>query len=748
MIQHIVAGKVGEARKTLDRHMPLAQLTGWLCEGACREHCLRHGLDAGINLPLLERYILQNSRSVKPFPMPASANRIATVGTSLAALVLAFDLSRKGHKVTLYETGPRGGALLSVVDRMPEGQLEGACSLVSGLGNSFEEAPAQTPDFLAKLLDENRVVFIDQGDPTVNPRALGLSPEELIADPVTRGSVKDRVFLAPASEIANPFLEAAAAGKKTVGSLDRLFQGVQPGIAREREEVFQTTLVVDTSDAIPIEPVIPADPLEFTPEEAKGEAARCLNCTCQICLSVCPHLRHYKGYPKKYAREMYNNVITAYGIHTANILVLSCAECNLCKEVCPNQAEVTFFVQKARKFMVDTNHMPAAAHEYALEDLLSSNAPGTGFFRLPPGENACQKIFYPGCQLVASRPQTTAQTYEYLNKTLKGVGLMSGCCGAPAKWSGRSVLTGTVAGEIKKVWSENGQPTFILACPSCSLFFKTELPEINTESLWEVLAGIVPDRPTVSMALTLHDPCASRYEEGIQKGARKIISSVAPSFSEQKYSGRLTKCCGYGGLAAHAQPELGMEYSIDTAQDGDAPLVSYCIVCRDRFKAAGFPSLHLLDLLFPEGDLSELMNRPMPNLSEKRDRRLDFRQQVLKSIWQEEVTDPPKIPYEIVIPPEIYELMEKRRILKGDVEAVIAEAAVHGPLFLNRNNGHSLASLRPRQVTFWVEYTIDEDGRYLVHQVWCHRMVAPGVPGEGAESPATLEGYARTGGRV
>jgi hypothetical protein len=445
---------------------------------------------------------------------------------------------------------------------------------------------------------------------------------------------------------------------------------------------------------------------------------------------------------------MYNNIITTYGNRTSNILITSCAECDLCKEVCPNAADVTEFVRKARKVMIRGNHMPASPHEYALEDLLSANAPESGFFRPPPGAAQTERIFFPGCQLVASRPHSSLLAYKYLNETLGGVGLLSACCGAPARWTGRDGLTGQVAGEIRAAWEKNGRPIFILACPSCYLFFKAELQEIEVVSLWDVLAQVPPPAAIQSLALALHDPCATRHEEKTQKNVRWLLKAFAPSHKELKFNGLLAKCCGYGGLAASANESLGLEFANDATADAAAPVVSYCAMCRDRFALAGRPSLHLLDVLFPHGELSSIMAAPGPNLTQRRDNRREFKRLALQTIWGEEEPAAPTSPFEIVIADELWPKMEKRRVLRSDVEMVIAEAAKNGPLFFNQKTGRFLAGLRPRQVTFWVEYVLDEKGRYLIHDLWCHRMVAPGVPGEGAESPATLEGYARTGGRV
>jgi hypothetical protein len=110
--------------------------------------------------------------------------------------------------------------------------------------------------------------------------------------------------------------------------------------------------------------------------------------------------------------------------------------------------------------------------------------------------------------------------------------------------------------------------------------------------------------------------------------------------------------------------------------------------------------------------------------------------------------EPPKMDLRIDIPGSVLADIEARRILFSDVALVLEEAAKNGPHFENPETGKSLACLRPRQVTFWVEYERRADGSFLVHRAWCHRMTLPGVAGEGAESPASEEGFARTGGRV
>ena len=81
--------------------------------------------------------------------------------------------------------------------------------------------------------------------------------------------------------------------------------------------------------------------------------------------------------------------------------------------------------------------------------------------------------------------------------------------------------------------------------------------------------------------------------------------------------------------------------------------------------------------------------------------------------------------------PELLARLEARHILLEDVEAAVAGAEASGHRFKNLENGHWLGSWRPRQVTFWVEYTPEGAG-FVLHDAWCHRMVVPGSGGQEA----------------
>ena len=79
------------------------------------------------------------------------------------------------------------------------------------------------------------------------------------------------------------------------------------------------------------------------------EAKRCLQCECLECVKVCAYLERFGAYPKKYAREIYNNESIVMGTRQANKLINSCSLCGLCEEVCPETSPCRISASKRGK---------------------------------------------------------------------------------------------------------------------------------------------------------------------------------------------------------------------------------------------------------------------------------------------------------------------------------------------------------------------------------------------------------------
>lgn len=736
-------GKTAQARKQLDRTLPLSCLMGYLCEGPCQQACVRTKIDAAVNLPLLERACVGASQSAKPLPLPASGKHIAVLGAGLSSLIVAWELGKKGHSVTIFHHAPAGGCLNDLPhELLPPTALPEAFDQLQAVRVTFTplsraQAGAQ---WLEATLQNFLALYVGQDDnsafPHADAAALGLCLHEgrLSNNPLTLVTEHPRVFAGGcALEKQFLFIQQAADGKRAAASIDRLIQGVSPESAREKEAVTASLLYVNISD-IPASPVPqPADPLKPSPEEALAEATRCIQCQCLECVKQCPYLAHYKGYPKRYLREIYNNLSVVQGLRQANTMINSCAQCGLCAVICPQGLDMGAFCRKARQEMVDSKRMPPSAHEFALEDMAFSNGEDVALFRHQPGHERSAFALFCGCQLPATLPNQSLSLYQHLCQHLAGgLGLWLGCCGAPALWAGQNALTAATVAAFRNTWEQAGKPEILLACASCSAFFAAECPEIPCRTVWDVLAELpLPlTAAPVPLPLAIHDPCAARHATRTQASVRRLLTQLGQDSHELAMGQEHSRCCGYGGLVSEANPTLALTYAGSRLHDTDMPLLVYCAMCRESMQTAGKASLHLLDMLFPGSDMQqphEALTRPALGISARQEGRLRFRRKVLEECWGESPC-PSALGLRVHISPELAQKLEKRRILHSDIQAVLREVQRNGALFYHPHSKRALAALRPRKVTFWLEFTPQTDGSYILHDAYCHRMIVPHTP--------------------
>jgi Fe-S oxidoreductase len=514
--------------------------------------------------------------------------------------------------------------------------------------------------------------------------------------------------------------------------MDRSLQRVSLTAGREREGPHATRLFTNLEGIGPRAAVRPGDRHGgYTPEEAAAEARRCIQCECLECVKVCPYLAHYKGHPKRYAREIYNNVSIVMGARQANGLINACSLCGLCEQVCPDNFAMQELCLEARQEMVEKEKMPPRAHEFALLDMGFSQGPAFALARPDPALGACAHLFFPGCQLCASAPWQAFEVYAYLRAKLTGgVGLMLDCCGAPARWAGRETAYRAALEALEERWSSLGTPEVIVACATCLKQLREDLPALPVRSLWEVIASVGPpkvERPPAGLApLAVHDPCTARFDSRVQQTVRKMVADMGLEMAELPLSRRLTQCCGFGGLMQNANPELATIAATRRAALSPLPYLAYCAMCRDNLAGVGKPAVYLLDLLFPAPDGGDPSLRPPPGWSRRRENRGRLKRRFKKELWKEAL--PEMEAHEeirLVIPPEVAARLEQRRILVSDIQQVIHHAETSGEKFAHQDGRRFKAAHAPFSVTFWIEYQpCEEKGEaaYRIHNAYAHRM--------------------------
>lgn len=728
LCSEIEKGEFKKAYKILEKRFPFAGIIGMICDHPCESACVRSQLDQPVRIHELERATVAYGRTpLKKITAAVNKNgRIAVIGGGISGITAAFELNKRGFQVTIYEGDKRlGGRIWDYEGSLISKELiEEELQIISRLGIRVNFNSVVGNEELKNLLAEYDAVYLGTGSWNTE---LYINTEtfQVLDWPVFAGGRLYQKVKYAADGGNNSVIESVSSAKRAALSMERYVKKISITASREREGSFQTPLAYDLEDVTTEKAVLKTSDL-YTPDEAVREAERCLKCRCITCLKACSHMQHFNITPKSYGRQIQINESVIMGTRYANPMINSCTMCGLCKEQCPLGIGMKELIRETRESMVEKSKMPPSAHDFALKDMEFSNSSQFYLVKPPPvGENA-KYLFYPGCQLSASCPDYVEKSYRYLlERETGGVGLMLGCCGAPADWAGRKDLMAENTRRFRTVWSEMGKPIFILACSSCIGTFERYLPEIPYLSLWEVLQQYGLPEGAVrgeDRKLNVHDACSTRNNQAVHDSIRNIASRLGYDIEELHYARERTKCCGYGGLVYFANREQAEQFAEDRTSESGENLLVYCAMCKDLFAERGKRTFHILDLVF--GNASEDdATKKMPNLSERHKNRADLKRKLMRELWGEDDMEVLKRNNEwnLMIPREIWQRMEKRYILLEDIERVIEHAMDTGERFFNPEDGSYLASYRIKYVTYWVRFAEKEDGIHIL-SVYSHRM--------------------------
>ncbi len=724
MSKAIAAGDWAAAYAMYAKAVPFPEIVSRCCDAPCERVCKRTEIGGAIRIRDLERAATAHAKQPRrpPLFLPKRSESVAIVGGGLRGVTAAFDLAKKGIRVTVWEATERlGGSLWEIArDVLPESAMEDDFAVL------HQKYPIAF--CMGQAVDLSGGEALDAWREAQGFDAVFVACESLLAGDANENTLatkwprlfagRRRRFEAAAHSPISDIYD----GRSAATSIERALRAVSLTAGREGEGGFTTTLYtkLDAIEAAP--PILASGEEGYSREEAQREAERCIQCECLECVKGCAFLRHYKSYPKRYVREVYNNLSISMGTHHANGMINACSLCGQCGSICPNGLNMADIFLAARHKMVTTEKMPPSAHEFALLDTAYSNSDAAFLARHQPGCESSAYLFFPSCQLAASEPSIVEAAYADLCARLSGgVGLMLGCCGITERWAGRDDLYRATIDKLRSHWDALGKPRIIAACPSCLSTLRDEI-DPDASGIWAVYEDeALPDGAVNGRdaALFVHDACGTRHDGAVQSGIRTLATRMGYRLEEGPYTGEVSPCCGYGGLTPIANREVADEMAAFAAvrSEGrsESRHLTYCVNCRDRFLAQGKDATHLLELLF--GDAAA-KHHP-PGWSERQENRASLKQRLLETLWKE-ATDLPE-PLHIAMRPELAEKLEDRMILRREVATCIAEAEATKARFRDPKSGHFIACYRPQNVTFWVEYEAS-DGGYTVYNAYSHRM--------------------------
>ncbi|MCL1897096.1 MAG: DUF4097 domain-containing protein, partial [Clostridiales bacterium] len=294
----------------------------------------------------------------------------------------------------------------------------------------------------------------------------------------------------------------------------------------------------------------------------------------------------------------------------------------------------------------------------------------------------------------------------------------------------------------RKDWECLGRPALICACPSCMRILGEHLPEIETVSLYETLAGSgaqpygpyqcqdasqlpPPEGSSVTGEWAVFDPCASsRLPDGTQslllrQSVRALAEGMGIKVQPLPVQEHTPRCCGFGGQPECADPGFVQKVREDRAAESGLPYICYCMNCREAFIKAGKPSMHILELRY-----RGLCDPVAPELSPsaRRTNREALRvslEEPLKNACAATEGGPRPVHTEagpmpahteagngicITYADGVMQKMDEGKILAEDVYATVEHARRTGSCFFHPASGVRSGSLMIGQATYWVDY--------------------------------------------
>jgi NADPH-dependent glutamate synthase beta subunit-like oxidoreductase len=180
---------------------PLFTVCGYVC-GLCELECNYQAKGGAIRRRLLKRFISDTYthylNQKEEFNLIKQKENVAVVGGGPGGLMCAFDLSKRGYRVTLFEASDRLGGALWLIPRyrLPEKVLTSAIDnlvRIAGIDIKYNANVGEGKLTLEKLRNEGyKAVFIAKGTPA--PRTLTFGREK-VEDQSLSGIMYGTTFL-------------------------------------------------------------------------------------------------------------------------------------------------------------------------------------------------------------------------------------------------------------------------------------------------------------------------------------------------------------------------------------------------------------------------------------------------------------------------------------------------------------------------------------------------------------------------
>jgi Fe-S oxidoreductase len=606
-------GRFREALQLIREELPFPGMLGYLCVHPCELHCKRIDTDEAIRIRDVKRFLAEWEPGDPQHVVdcqPDREQRVAVVGAGPAGLLAAYDLRRRGWRVTIFERERRLGGCVSQIPewRLPAAIRDRDLSVIGAVGIRVETGVEVGGEAsLRSLCDAHHAVLLTVGFAGVQQllgrEILDAGPANrstIPVDPLTGETVISGVFAA-GDAVTGPssVIHAMASGRRAAETAHRFLVGEDPGTGRAGQEptplLWQLELDETERRRRQRSPQMLRPPPESLSEPvAVEEGERCLDCVCGLCTAECDFLAKHFDVPRQLAAKIRDGPAE----HLAT--VYSCALCGLCREVCPVDLDTGDLLLEARRRAVRDGLAPLRRHRRELRFIrLGVSAPFC-LAMAEPGRQRSKRLFFTGCSLPAIAPALTVRMYRELRRRYPGTGVLMHCCGSPAEAMGMSDDARAARLAVAAAMERLGAEELIVTCPGCRKSLAAHDPAVAVRSIWELLAD--NEQATEARlgrpAVTVHDPCMSRHDPATRNAVRRLVAATGANLIEAEACGARTRCCGLGTGVEDVDSQLSRTMARRRADELPGDVITYCSRCRVALERGGARVVYLADFLF------------------------------------------------------------------------------------------------------------------------------------------------------
>ncbi len=321
------------------------------------------------------------------------------------------------------------------------------------------------------------------------------------------------------------------------------------------------------------------------PKPAMDLSHRCISCG--TCTKNCDFLSKYG--------------IDLSGFEARPELAYSCFMCGKCKAVCPKDIDGAEIALIARLRNTGT---PEGGRDIRKKfKTLIFEKENYKFSNMKTAGERC--VFFPGCNFAGMYPASMKKLEAIA--AAHDIGVVYECCRKPIYEIGLAdeALDGIKSIEEKLLSS--GAREIVTCCANCYYFMRDKI-DLKVTDIYSKLAELGEGHMLEGAGFDFFYPCPDREEKIFMDG----ISKFLPCEPENGFPD--IQCCGLGGCASGAEPEISHGFS-EKAAAKETAMYSYCASCTYMFRKNGFSDVkHVLPEILgiredPKAGVSSLISR-------------------------------------------------------------------------------------------------------------------------------------------